>query len=185
MTDQNALIKEFNDAKVAYTKLVSEKGKALLAAVFGQMFAVEPRIRRIQWRQYTPYFNDGEACEFSVHDRSFDLAPLPTDDGPTGNPIALPVGDDEDDYEDEDDDQEWAELPYSFDRTRYGGEEPYWVKYWPGVSESTLRQLKQLNDTLESFEDVLKITFDDHVKVTATKNADGTVTFVAESYDHE
>lgn len=179
MTDQNALIQEFNDAKAAYMKLVSEKGKALLAAVFGQMFALEPRIRRIQWRQYTPYFNDGEACEFSVHDRSFDLAPLPTNDGPTGNPIALPA-DDEDDY----DDQEWAELPYSFERLR-GNEEPYWVKYWPGVSETTLRQLKQLNATLESFEDVLKITFDDHVKVTATKNADGTVTFVAESYDHD
>lgn len=26
---------------------------------------------KIKWRQYTPYFNDGEACIFSVHEPTF------------------------------------------------------------------------------------------------------------------
>jgi hypothetical protein len=28
-------------------------------------------ISKIKWRQYTPYFNDGEACIFSVHEPIF------------------------------------------------------------------------------------------------------------------
>lgn len=27
-----------------------------------------PEVEAIRWRQYTPYFNDGDPCEFSVHD---------------------------------------------------------------------------------------------------------------------
>jgi hypothetical protein len=26
-----------------------------------------PQVKQIKWTQYTPYFNDGDACEFSVN----------------------------------------------------------------------------------------------------------------------
>lgn len=28
---------------------------------------------KFHWKQYSPYFNDGEACEFSVHDEPLDI----------------------------------------------------------------------------------------------------------------
>lgn len=40
-------------------------------AVFDSLYDVfveHPTIQTISWTQYTPYFNDGEPCEFSVHD---------------------------------------------------------------------------------------------------------------------
>lgn len=36
-----------------------------------EFFEVTPEIKVIAWRQYTPYFNDGDTCYFSVHAPSF------------------------------------------------------------------------------------------------------------------
>ena len=40
--------------------------EAALKASFVEFFAAHPEAAAIQWRQYTPYFNDGEACYFGV-----------------------------------------------------------------------------------------------------------------------
>ena len=34
----------------------------------GYDLAAAPEIAALRWRQYTPYFNDGEPCTFSVND---------------------------------------------------------------------------------------------------------------------
>lgn len=31
------------------------------------IFAAHPHLEAFAWRQYTPYFNDGEPCEFGIH----------------------------------------------------------------------------------------------------------------------
>ncbi len=36
-----------------------------------KIFEEVPDLAEIRWTQYTPYFNDGDSCEFSVHDVSF------------------------------------------------------------------------------------------------------------------
>jgi hypothetical protein len=41
----------------------------------------DPSIEAIRWRQYTPYFNDGEACIFGVADVYFRLAGGDPQDG--------------------------------------------------------------------------------------------------------
>lgn len=33
----------------------------------GRLFETYPQIETIRWNQYTPYFNDGDVCEFSVN----------------------------------------------------------------------------------------------------------------------
>ena len=67
------------------------EGEAALREVFKDFFAEFPVVTAIRWAQYTPYFNDGEACVFSVHepslrtdadflevyDREFDSLPAP------------------------------------------------------------------------------------------------------------
>jgi hypothetical protein len=52
--------------KKAFDDEVREHGEAALAAEFKRVFDACPEISGIRWRQYTPYFNDGDACEFSV-----------------------------------------------------------------------------------------------------------------------
>lgn len=43
-------------------------------------FEACPEITSIFWTQYTPYFNDGDACEFSVHELHYTVEGLPSDD---------------------------------------------------------------------------------------------------------
>lgn len=47
-------------------KEMSEMGQESIFDLFKDFFAKHPEITGIQWSQYTPYFNDGEPCVFSV-----------------------------------------------------------------------------------------------------------------------
>jgi hypothetical protein len=46
-------------------------GKDALLGAFRDFFEKNPDIAALKWSQYTPYFNDGDSCIFSVHDFSF------------------------------------------------------------------------------------------------------------------
>lgn len=41
--------------------------KALLKPGFELFFNEHPDVKAVGWSQYTPYFNDGEECVFSLH----------------------------------------------------------------------------------------------------------------------
>lgn len=49
-------------------KQIEAEGKAALQADFKEFFEKNPTIEALRWSQYTPYFNDGDACVFSVND---------------------------------------------------------------------------------------------------------------------
>lgn len=51
--------------------VMQEKNKAILNGAFKEFFTQFPLIKSVVWCQYTPYFNDGDACEFSVGDIYF------------------------------------------------------------------------------------------------------------------
>ena len=40
----------------------------MTATLEEQVFSQYPFVQGVYWRQYTPYFNDGDTCEFSVND---------------------------------------------------------------------------------------------------------------------
>lgn len=65
-------------ARGVYMQLLREKGKGLVTGLLQKFLGMNPLILGIRWRQYTPYFNDGEPCEFSVRDILFRL----TEGGP-------------------------------------------------------------------------------------------------------
>ena len=53
---------------------MEEQKKAMVAelqtefpALFKELFEKSKLINTVAWTQYTPYFNDGDTCEFSVH----------------------------------------------------------------------------------------------------------------------
>lgn len=54
-----------------------ETGKKLFKEVTKEFFEKNTGITAIIWTQYTPYFNDGDTCEFNVNDATFTNAPDP------------------------------------------------------------------------------------------------------------
>lgn len=65
-----------------------QKSPAEFLATVDAILAI-PEVHSLRWRQYTPYFNDGDPCEFGVHDLEVKLTTSPED-----------AGDWEDGYED-------------------------------------------------------------------------------------
>jgi len=64
-------IANFNDAKI---KLI-ESVRADLQKEFATL-SEQIGVKAVSWTQYTPYFNDGDACEFWVNSKSFSFVTL-------------------------------------------------------------------------------------------------------------
>lgn len=60
--------------KDEYSKRIKDEGQKLLKEHFTKLFALCPELEAVRWEQYTPYFNDGDPCEFSVHDWTVRMA---------------------------------------------------------------------------------------------------------------
>lgn len=54
---------------------IKQDGMSSLKLAFTEFFNQHPEVHALKWHQYTPYFNDGDTCEFSVYDVSY----LPAD----------------------------------------------------------------------------------------------------------
>lgn len=54
--------------KKAYEEARDAGAKDALRDHFKGLFELHPDVAAIRWRQYTPYFNDGEPCTFKVSD---------------------------------------------------------------------------------------------------------------------
>jgi hypothetical protein len=59
---------EIREMRNELKKKIEAVGKDALSKAFTRFFEANPKVEAIRWRQYTPYFNDGEPCEFSVDD---------------------------------------------------------------------------------------------------------------------
>ena len=58
------LVKEIEALK----KEASSKFKTYLAEELQRAFAIDESVKSFTWVQFTPYFNDGDPCSFSLHD---------------------------------------------------------------------------------------------------------------------
>jgi hypothetical protein len=103
-------------------------------------------IKNFGWVQYTPYFNDGDACVFSVSVSSSDRSVYG---------VEINQGYDEDAEEDEDDDgygEQWGGRNHG---------------YYPDDDEEGFKKAKRIADFILSFdEDDLLWMFDDHAHIT-------------------
>lgn len=61
------LIKEHKELIRNQQKRMSEITKKMIEKFFKEFFERNKEIHKVGWVQYTPYFNDGDACNFSVH----------------------------------------------------------------------------------------------------------------------
>lgn len=64
-------VNDFLKKKAELEELISQHGKDMITGLVKDFCQKEPNIRGIRWAQYTPYFNDGEACVFRLSDVYF------------------------------------------------------------------------------------------------------------------
>lgn len=154
----------------------------------------DDRILGFKWDQYTPYFNDGDTCVFSVHYPSFKIKGLEQHKG-------------EDSYRDG---QGWAsyyDITSSYNRvgenvdendallnnvigfkgSSWAGKDRVKILY-SGPDEAFFDLLVNISESMESgkYDSILMKSFGDHCEVELVKNfEDGSSKFVLESYEHE
>lgn len=115
------------------------EAKELIGPAITALFKDHPEIKALKWTQYTPYFNDGEPCVFSVS-------------GVYASTAADVSSDD-----DADDDDRWC-YAYRHDKT-----------VPEGFTKAGWKAFCSLAETIEANEsaDVLEAAFGDHVSVFA------------------
>lgn len=129
------LAAKFTEVKA---KMMAE-GQAALKEEFQKCFDAYPEITVIKWSQYTPWFNDGETCEFNVN--SFVISNAPDSENVSA------WGDYEGDHDDVFAEELWGES-----KNKY-----------PLIAD-----LERFCNT-EIGEDIMLSAFDNHVIVTATR----------------
>lgn len=131
------------------------------------------RVEAVRWSQYTPYFNDGDPCVFSVREAEVRFSEDETDDEEDGD-----TDEEVEDDEDDEDDYDRGDFVSIYDMTDYD----------PKTRESTVepqftnayKVLKAFNDAVDHFEDLLRTSFGDHAEITATKKG-----FNVGEYSHD
>lgn len=147
MNKLDTLITEYDEMKLKFQK----QAQGVFKEYVKEFFEKNPGINVIKWAQYTPYFNDGEACEFRVNDPTFSNATDVNEVNSWG------------DYEGEDE-KIWA---------THG---TWGIQY---IEDEALRkQVEGYGDAMDEFstticssamEDILLSMFGDHVEVTVTR----------------
>lgn len=134
------------EAQQELKKKFQTEAQDMFKEVTKEFFEKNPAITAVVWTQYTPYFNDGDPCVFSVGDVIFTNAP----DDELEN--VSPWGEYEGDLEDV-----WVET---------------YVKHLSNDSGIDLESCNLISDMIGSkdMEDIMLAMFGDHAKVTATKN---------------
>lgn len=158
------IIAEVKEKQAEIDKLKKELHKKSEQAFFEgakKIFESCPDLKSVSWTQYTPYFNDGDTCEFSVHtdyleingdydDRSGILSPT----------IVVNRG-------------TWSNTSRTYENRV---EKPN-----PDYNQPLAEAVDKVHQFLNVFnEDFYKDQFGDHVKITLTPEGVDT-----EEYEHE
>lgn len=143
----------FQEAK---NKLI-EDGKVLFHEALSDVFEKHPKLNSFGWKQYTPYWNDGEPCTFGLgqveeingyEDNSYDSSPNQDEGGEGYNP--------------------WNNISIS------------WKKIVGNPEADSM--VKDLNGFIDQFPlEVMEALFGDHSSVKIYRN--GKVE--RQNYDHE
>ena len=147
------LIEEQRALQAKFQKTAQE----LFKQTTKEFFELNPKVTAIVWTQYTPYFNDGDTCEFNVNDATFTNAPDPHN-------------------------VRWGEYDGDEEVAEDGSEIFAWEGWGDcpaGLNEDACNSFSRMICSSE-MEDVMKAMFGDHVKVVATREG-----FDVDDYDHD
>lgn len=148
---------------------VDQKPIEELAPLF-QALLDDPTIVEFGWRQYTPYFNDGDTCEFSVHELWVKTtADVEWADGPDFDSYYLDVG-----YEH----RSLGKIESDWDSEA----RKYVNRRYEGPDEDRYNRVRKLSGALQSgaYDSVLLEHFGDHALITVRKDS-----IEVEYYSHD
>lgn len=134
-------LSELAAKKAEVDALLQQHGKTAVANELAGFFAKYPKLE-IRWTQYTPYFNDGDACVFSVH--GIYVYPKPE-------------GDDERD----DSGHELGRLDFYF-------RHPEYLKGNEWITQELADEGRRVSDLLYANADALEAAFGDHMEIVAS-----------------
>lgn len=163
-----AKITELNEKMTAIKEemraTAKESGTEIIQELFAPLFALG--ITSATWLQYTPYFNDGDSCEFGVRADEMDL----------GWPNLKGSVD-----EDDEDSSAWSALYY----LRKEIDSPKRQRLLDaGITVEFATEVDKvasaIGKVLHANEDMLEMAFGDHVKVTVTPNG-----LEVDEYEHD
>lgn len=171
-----ATLEELAELKKAYMKKVNAEGQALVHREFAAFFAANPDVKAVVWNQYTPYFNDGEACEFGVHDFYGSHKEL-TDEGVKKLPT----------YVEEEEGFESGYNYHYYSAEGQGRDSKYFEGAGYPLDQEKYALLKRVDDAVDTIarrlrphDDLLEIAFGDHAQVIATARG-----FKVKHIDHD
>lgn len=122
-------------------------------------------LKAVTWNQYTPYFNDGDTCEFGVGDPGFT----------TNSDVALAWLSGEDSYENENgEDHDCSHWDYELP----------WSDNYPHPDGIKKGQFDVPISTYE-FQYALREKFGDHTTVVVGIDKDGNTRVVQNEYEHD
>lgn len=150
------------DTQVAYQAELKKISQGSFKDFFSTWLAENPKIEFVRWHQYTPHFNDGDPCKFSVSDLYFALVDRET----------IP------DHDGEESSGERGDGFFThFELSAQ--EKSDWCKV-PRPAIVATEPLDELADTMNDLYDALKISFGDGVQVTVSREE-----IVIDYYDHD
>ena len=137
MSDMNKMNEEIEAIRKAHMETLQMKFKEATRAFFDS----NPTIQAVVWSQYTPYFNDGEECIFSVN-----------------TPTFVRENFDEEDLLD----------PYEYEGDETYKSLSFWRK--PDATDSVELNCYEFSVLIEGNDELMKNVFGDHVAVYLTRN---------------
>lgn len=180
------LVKKIEDLR----ETMKREGQYALKEVFVDFFDKHPEADSIVWVQYTPYFNDGDACIFSKYESE-----LKVDPDKMAPDVAKLLGFDADSDENEDDYSD--DYSYSYGDACAAsvltslsdtGERSWGLCTRKGVphreltasEQSLVDDFNELDSNLQKSEELLQEVLGDHCMVRATRDG-----FDITEYDHD
>ena len=159
---ENFILMRDNVRKIRqnYEQNVKEQGKEVFLEAAKQIFQTNPNLEYFSWNQYTPYFNDGDECNFTVN---YDYVSIKTTNMEDG-----------------------AEDLEIYDYDSWLDPNNKWKPELENYGVSSYEELQQIAKSIQEVmwifdHDDYKMMFDDHQTVTVY--SDGTVE--VEEYEHD
>lgn len=176
-------------------KELREFGEKAVREALSEFFDAHPQVEALRWEQYTPHFNDGDACVFSVHEVRAKLKDVPDDeeDEDYGHQDGFLSAGSLRSFLPEDKKKEYMCLCYPPNGEHYnsktgksnfsnsGYDQAQKLKEWaPGADKDLQDDLRQLNKLIQNAEEALQAAFGDHAQITATRKK-----IEVEEYEHD
>jgi hypothetical protein len=161
----DALIEEQRALKAKF----QTEAQAMFKETMKEFFDKNPGITALKWTQYTPYFNDGDPCEFCVNDVYFTNAPA--DELENVSVWGEYEGEDE---------SVWVVpgMKYTLS-SKYHAEDAAKIRAAGGVDVDSCQLIDKMIQSSE-MEDIMEEMFGDHVVITATRDG-----FDVNDYEHD